>query len=195
MAPIPAVDSSNHQALQEHSVATIFTQQPDTDHFLAVPFDAETRHVAEVYGGWKTLSFNHIYSPGTNTTCSAIDLAGESQRLAAPGSNAWLPQLVPRIYNFDANFAASQAPSGGLTGSLPILFALPAFSAQPDWLVQVLTGHLRPNQWIPHNHPHGCNGERGMVVTVYLDPNNKQGSNKPMLDALASGHWGPFYQA
>lgn len=36
--------------------------------------------------------------------------------------------------------------------------------------------------------------ERGMVITVYLDPANKQGSTKERLNRLQEGHFGPFYQ-
>ena len=32
-----------------------------------------------------------------------------------------------------------------------------------------------------------------MVVTVFLDPNDKKGSNEPLLDRLQSGGYGPFY--
>ncbi|KAL8723014.1 MAG: hypothetical protein Q9225_000631 [Loekoesia sp. 1 TL-2023] len=116
--------------------------------------------------------------------------------MAAPGSPHWMPQLVPAIYDYDPGQATtrpSPPSSAGLIGYLPILFALPAFSAQPHMLSQVLTRHLRPNTWLPHNYPHGHIAERGMVVTVYLDPANKKCSTKQILDQLQQGYWGPFY--
>ncbi len=35
--------------------------------------------------------------------------------------------------------------------------------------------------------------ERGMVITVYLDPSDKEKSNEQLLDRLQQGHFGPFY--
>lgn len=32
-----------------------------------------------------------------------------------------------------------------------------------------------------------------MVVTVFLDPDNKKCSTKPLLDRLQDGGYGPFY--
>ena len=35
--------------------------------------------------------------------------------------------------------------------------------------------------------------ERGMVVTIYFDPQNPQGSNMEVLNRLERGDFGPFY--
>ncbi|KAI4237661.1 MAG: hypothetical protein LQ349_001690 [Xanthoria aureola] len=35
--------------------------------------------------------------------------------------------------------------------------------------------------------------ERGMVVSVFLDPDNKEGSTQDLLDSLQRGRFGPFY--
>ncbi|KAL8824534.1 MAG: hypothetical protein Q9170_008125 [Blastenia crenularia] len=187
-------DISKRNTFTRHSVATLFTQYPDTDHLFAVAFDAQKKHVVEDYGGWKVLSFHHVPQAGTHRTYSSIEVAGDCQQLAAPGSRDWMPQLVPGIYNFNTNQASHQAVSAGLIGYLPILFALPAFSARPELLASVLTRHMAANRWIHHTHPDGWIAERGMVVTVYLDPSNKQGSTAKLLDLLQQGRFGPFYQ-
>ncbi|KAL8950383.1 MAG: hypothetical protein Q9222_003581 [Ikaeria aurantiellina] len=184
--------------------ATIFTQFDDTHHLLAVLFDAEQEHVVEHPGGWKVLSFDHI-PQDIQRTYSSVDILGDKKQLAARGSADWVPQLVPEIYNYDATQNPIRTASAGLIGKLPILFALPAFSARPERLSQVLTGHMRPNS-IPMAVSSGsliqniADGredipERGMVVTVYLDPENKEGSTKDLLNLLQKGHFGPFYQA
>ncbi|KAL8801143.1 MAG: hypothetical protein Q9200_007036, partial [Gallowayella weberi] len=148
MSDITATDLGKKQGLSLHSVATIFTQWQDTPHLLAVNFDAETRDVAEEYGGWKVLSFDHIPQYGTpRTYYSSVGVAGAEQQLAAPGSPAWMPQLLPEIYNYDSRQSAVQPISAGLIGNLPILFALPAFSAQPDSLSSILVSKMRPNLW------------------------------------------------
>ncbi|KAL8749021.1 MAG: hypothetical protein Q9199_007945 [Rusavskia elegans] len=174
-----------------YGVATVFTQWRDTNHLLAVTFDAEKKDVAEENGGWKVLSFEHISQYGTQGTYSSVGVAGDQQQLAAPGSPAWMPQLLPTIYDYDPNPNLPQPISAGLIGELPLLFALPAFSAQPYQLSYVLTNFMQPNRWHKHQLPHGP--ERGMVVTVFLDPFNEKNSTKPILDALQNGHWGPFY--
>ncbi|KAL8932240.1 MAG: hypothetical protein Q9211_006433, partial [Gyalolechia sp. 1 TL-2023] len=147
---------SSLDGVTRHSVATVFAQYPDTNHLLAVDFDAEEKDVVEDPGGWKVLSFRHQPQPGTGRIYSYVDVFGMEQQMAAPGSPHWMPQLIPSIYNYDSRQSTPRRPStAGLIGHLPILFALPAFSAQADRLAQVLTGHLRPNTWRPHQHCHG----------------------------------------
>ncbi|KAL8993616.1 MAG: hypothetical protein Q9188_007285 [Gyalolechia gomerana] len=149
-------DPSSLDRFTRHSVATVFTQYPDTHHLLAVNFDAEERDVFEDPGGWKVLSFWHEPQHGTERIYSYVDVYGDAQQMAAPGSPRWMPQLVPVIYDYDSTQTPNQRPStAGLIGHLPILFALPAFSAPPAQLAEVLTGHLQPNTWVPHQHCHG----------------------------------------
>ncbi|KAI4237331.1 MAG: hypothetical protein LQ352_007945 [Teloschistes flavicans] len=190
---------SMNEPMEVHSVATIFVQT-ETSHFLAVPFDAETQDVREHPGGWKVLSFDHEPQQGTSAIYSSIncDFAGDHPRLAAEGSRDWMPQLLPSIYNYDSVLALGQraAVSAGLIGSLPLLFALPVFSASPQHFNRVMdrAGHLHPNRWHPHHHEHGRTQERGMVVTVYYDPRNANGSFQSRLEQLEEGVFGPFYQ-
>lgn len=211
MIDITAPESVNGYTRTLYSEATVFTQWQDTNHLLAVTFDAEKKDVAEENGGWKVLSFDHISQYGTQGTYSSVGVAGGQQQLAAPGSSAWVPQLLPTIYDYDPNPNLPQPISAGLIGDLPLLFALPAFSAQPERLPEVLTRCMQPNRWRRHPLPHGRkslpqldldamitnmredNKDRGMIVSVFLDPINKRGSTKPLLDALQDGHFGPFY--
>ncbi|KAI4221982.1 MAG: hypothetical protein L6R36_006497 [Xanthoria steineri] len=175
-----------------YGAATVFTQWRDTNHLLAVTFDAEEKNVGEEYGGWKVLSFRHI-PLGPQGTYSEVDVAGDQQQLAAPGSRAWTPQLLPTIYDYDPNPNLPQPVSAGLIGNLPLLFALPAFSAEPYQLPYVLTNCMQPNEWRKHELPHGHEPQRGMVVTVFLDPSNKDWSTKALLDEVHNGNHGPFY--
>lgn len=161
-------DTSSLGKLTIYGAATVFTQYPDTHHLLAVEFDAETKDVCEHPGGWKVLSFNHRLEPGSqNTFRSSIAEFGAHQQLAAPGSSQWVPQLIPKIYDYDPSEVTSTPRSAGLVGNLPILFALPAFSARPDKLSAVLTNHLQPNTWVHHNDFHGCKLHRFPVCGGY----------------------------
>ena len=138
-----------------YAVATIFTQWPDTPHLLAVTFDAEKKDVAEENGGWKVLSFDYVPRLGTQGTYSSVNVAGGQQQLAAPGSPAWVPQLLPKVYDYDPTPNRQQPISAGLIGKLALLFALPAFSAQQSSLSHVLTSCMQPNRWHRHQLQHG----------------------------------------
>ncbi|KAL9633061.1 MAG: hypothetical protein Q9204_003550 [Flavoplaca sp. TL-2023a] len=146
-----------------YAVATIFTQWPDTPHLLAVTFDAEKKDVVEENGGWKVLSFDYVPQPGTQGIYSSVSVAGGKQQIAAPGSPAWVPQLLPKVYDFDPRPNRPQHPvSAGLIGNLALLFAIPAFSALPGALSHILTRYMQPNRWHRHQLQHGreCHGIR-----------------------------------
>ncbi|KAL8921193.1 MAG: hypothetical protein Q9172_004155 [Xanthocarpia lactea] len=167
MTDVTAKDLDKKKNYLSYGVATIFTQYKDTNHLLAVTFDAEKQDVREEQGGWKVLSFDHIPQDGTDTQrtyYSSVGVAGAERQLAAPGSPAWIGQLLPSIYDYDSG-VPPQRISGGLIGNLPLL----------------------------HSLQHGHNEERGIVVTVFLDPSNKKGSTKALLDKLQNGDFGPFY--
>lgn len=141
-----------------YSAATVFTQRPDTDHLLAVGFDAETRDVNDAPNPWTVLSFDHIPN-GRNYTYSSLGLMGSQQHLAAPGSVQWLPQLMPAIYDYqevntDGRPDPSTTQSAGLIGSLPLLLALAAFSAPRDSLAAAFAC-VQPGTWQPHHFHSG----------------------------------------
>ncbi|CAF9930660.1 hypothetical protein IMSHALPRED_008245 [Imshaugia aleurites] len=175
-----------------HSAATVFTQNPDTPHLLAVPFDAQSTHAYENNGGWRPLAFRHVRIGNTQRAYSAVTTYGDRQHIAARGSPHWMPQLLPSVYDFQTGSPRIQA---GLIGSIPLLIALAAFSAPPAALGAVLTRCVRPSAWQPHqyHYPMGHVAERGMVVTIFLDPTNPQGSNAAVLNGLQNGEYGPFY--
>ena len=140
------------QALgQVHSAATIFTQHPDTPHLLVVPFDARIGHVYQYPGGWTPLVFRHV-SVGITQSYSAVLANGDRQHIAAPGSPHWMPQLLPRVYDYQSGSTRVQA---GLVGSIPLLIALAAFSAPQTFLPTVLTSCLQLRKWLPHRYPSG----------------------------------------
>ena len=130
-----------HRSLdQVFDTATVFTQNPDTPHLLVVPFNATERHAFENPGGWRPLTFRHIRIGESNRAYSFISAHGDRQYIAARGSPHWMPQLLPRVYDYQTGSPRIQ---GGLIGSLPLLLALAAFSAPPHALEGVLTKCLR----------------------------------------------------
>ena len=147
MAPVAANDPVRHSLHQIYSAATVFTQNPDTPHLLAVPFNAQITHASENPGGWRPLTFHHVRIANTQRAYSAVSTVGDRQHIAAPGAHHWMPQLLPGVYEYQTGSPRIQA---GLIGSLPILIALAAFSAPPTALAIVLTNCLQPRVWRPH---------------------------------------------
>ena len=137
-----------------YHAATVFTQNPDTPHLLAVPFDARTRSVQNFGRGWQRITFTHHRGGGnsSNDYYSYISNQGAEPRIAAPGSARWMPQLLPAWYNCDTRHdTRSQA---GLIGELPLLFALASFSAPPT-SQGVLLNSVARGTWHPHGLPTG----------------------------------------
>ncbi len=160
----PVISSIHHV----FSAATIFTQSPDTPHLLVVPFDAQRTHAYQNDGGWKPLYFHHVRINNTQYTYSAVSAVGDRQYIAAPGSPHWMPQLLPKVYDFQTGSPRIQA---GLIGSIPLLIALAAFSAPPHALAAVLTNCLRPGTWRPHQYqyPAGRKFRRSMVFHQLIE--------------------------
>lgn len=138
------------------SVATVFTQMPDTPHLLAVNLDAQTVNVQDIIT-WRALSFDHVPCGNTSRKYSFVSTLGSQQHLAAPGAPHWVPQLLPQIYNYrqQINHANQVIPShvtsAGLIGSLPLLLALAVFSGPESRLDRILTRSLGRGTWIGHS--------------------------------------------
>ena len=93
--PIPENDEVRNITLVTYRTATVFTQQHDTQHLLAVPFDPRARHVRDHGHGWRPISFDHSRIGNTNNYYSHVGTSGQEQRVAAPAQPFLLPQLLP----------------------------------------------------------------------------------------------------
>ena len=149
MTHISAHEEVGHPLGWVHSAATVFTQNPDTRHLLAVPFDVRQRNVTEYPGAWRPLTFRHIQIANTQQVYSAVLANGDHQHVATRGSPYWMPQLLPRVYDDQIRSTRIQA---GLIGSIPLLIALAAFSAPISFLSSVLTNCLWLHRWQPHQY-------------------------------------------
>ena len=141
------------------SEVTVFTQMPDTQHLLAVSFDAATINVRDQYR-WLPLSFQHIRIGHSDTKYSSVQVVASQQHLAAPGAPHWIPQLLPAVYDYprtdhEGRSLSTSVTSAGLIGSLPLLLALAAFSAPENLLDTILTQCLRRGAWVSHMYPRG----------------------------------------
>ena len=133
-----------------YQTATVFTQNPATPHLLVVPFDARTRNVQG--RGWQSITFNHNRIENSNRYYSYVSERGAEQRIAAPGSQRWMGQLLPAWYDCDAQHETRTQE--GLIGELSLLFALAAFSAPPA-SQGLLRQFIAPGRWMSHNQNTG----------------------------------------
>lgn len=113
-----------------YHAATVFTQHPDTQRLLTVPFNARIRNVHPTFGrGWQAIRFNHNQVGNSNSYLSYISHRGAEPSIAAPRSQRWIPELLPLWHDCDPRHATRF--QAGLIGELPLLFALAAFSVPP----------------------------------------------------------------
>ena len=153
-------DPVRGQLTEPYGAATVFSQATDTAHLLAVPFDARTRDIRGTDYNWRCLGFEHIpvQNRGTGTYAS-LDFVGEKKCLPAVVS-AW-KKLIPPPYRYqqtddNGNPIPSETTCAGLIGSLPLLVALAAFSAQPSELPNALTtSRSTTGHWVPHSYNTG----------------------------------------
>ncbi len=151
-SPVAADDPIHCVRLGHYRTATVFTQNEDTPHLLAVPFDARERHVRDAPNDWRPLTFNHERISGTDSYYTYVSCIGAETGVAARGSAHWMPQLVPDWYQYRPHHQQTRGQAG-LVGELPLLIALAAFSAPPTDL-RVLFTSVKPGAWHSHAHPY-----------------------------------------
>ena len=150
-------DPVRTQPMEIFNAATVFSQATGTDQLLTVPFDARTKNVSECDHDWLCLGFEHKAAPNGGHYAS-LACIGEEERLPADVP-AW-GTLIPPPYRYhrtnNGNPIPSETTCAGLIGSLPLLVALVAFSAQPDKLRNALTtSRSLSGRWVPHHYATG----------------------------------------
>ncbi|KAI5461716.1 hypothetical protein BGZ63DRAFT_404548 [Mariannaea sp. PMI_226] len=118
-------------------------------------------------------------------------------RYVAGSHPRWIPSLVPSSYRWP--HLSTPPPSTGLGGELAIVLGLMALAAEPDHHdsndnTNILflgdgnhRGCWRGGGWYgnspPRGHPPTSEfSPMGFLVTVFLDPENPQGSTRDMLE-------------
>ncbi|KAF4631000.1 hypothetical protein G7Y89_g7137 [Cudoniella acicularis] len=152
------------------------------DEFLTAKGDAGTRDIwtcTDPEDWWHQLSFFH------RANVSYVDHFGDEESLAMRQAS-WIGQLLTHVYRRDL----SAGPElDGLAGLLSIIINLIAFSCQnSNELYNVLINDRswRLQNWFPHKRPN-ISG-RGVVTTVFTDPENPQGSTFPILRDFEEGN-------
>ena len=136
--------------------ATLFSQAPNTDHLLMVPFDARKRNISSCEYGWRCPVFDHITEMSPKTFASVTFVGGEAG-LPAHAPPPW-SQLIPAPYLYQVTddikgrLVQPSCIFAGLIGSLPLLVALAAFSAPPDKLTATMMNSVQGGRWRAHNY-------------------------------------------
>ncbi|KAG9236535.1 hypothetical protein BJ875DRAFT_222616 [Amylocarpus encephaloides] len=151
------------------------------DLFFTARGDASARDIVNgpPEDAWHPLTFHHC------NRISQVDHVGAHEHLYVREAD-WINQLLPNSYRRET----ATSHSGGLAGNLAILISLVAFScANDDDLYYVLVNDQSwaGHQWRRHNGQSGRTSRRGVVTTVYLDPDNPEGSTP---ERLRSFEWG-----
>ena len=192
--------------------ATVFTSQ---QRFLSVNFDARQEDVKDSdMGKWVPLDFHYTRDHQSNRFYSFLDCPGEHTKMAASGTSHWIRQLFPQGYHraLPAAPSATTIVNAGLTGQLPLILAVAAYSCPPQSVDFVLQHCIEPRRWKQHSADPDCeleglfsqevcfelcthsnigNTSRGMVVTIWREPNST--TTDEQLRNLESGVYGPIF--
>jgi len=158
--------------LEEYRTTATFYCSPFI-HFLTANVDPTVTDIEGAPFGthrWFPLTFRH------EGALSRVEESGE-EYLAGTHAD-WIRELGLSAYN---NYHAPQ--SDGLAGNIAAIIALVAFTCRSASLDTIL---LRDNawrnyRWRGHNHHHGRTNRRGLLVNIYYDPENPQGSSYETL--------------
>jgi len=120
------------------------------DKFFTTRGDAGTKNMANLgpEDWWQPLTFFH----GSNNI-SYVDHAGDEEH-AAVRKASWIEELLPNAYRREDRHGLE---SGGLSGLLPIVIALVAFSCRKGDFDRVLRTDRawRGHRWVPHGRESG----------------------------------------
>jgi hypothetical protein len=103
---------------------------------------------------WEKISFSHR-SRLDNRLLAVLGYHCEKNQLDAPASGAWMPELLPDVY--EHHDSQQSAFTSQLAGDLSIIVGLVAFSAPQDKEVETMKNSFRVAG--PHWAPHGRVGQ------------------------------------
>jgi len=186
-----AFRTSNNARLTQYRCSTLFFN--GLVQFVTVPGNASQFDIAtEDPHQWLPLTFHH------DSGLSRVSEAGPEVYLEGNGLD-WINNLGLATYT---HLYRHTVPHGELSGNLAIIVGLIAFSCVATEFENVLLSDQawRGCRWAPHgrrdgresltytccyrtNNPSG-DDHRGVVVNIYYDPRNSQGSTRDLLYAL-----------
>jgi hypothetical protein len=171
------VSDDNSRHLEGYKTSTLFWCNNFTQFKMAT-CDVTTFNMAGAvapYNRWLPLTFQN------EGTLSRLE-ASADECLASRGTK-WIGELG--LASYESDMLPSRV-DGGLAGDLATIVGLVAFSCEPKRLYDILQGDRAWHnyQWRGHDKSHGRVRQRGVVVNIYYDPLNPQGSTENTLRAL-----------
>ncbi|PGH36682.1 hypothetical protein GX50_00544 [[Emmonsia] crescens] len=170
----------------------------ESDFFFGVPFNCRAKSVHQEITtrderhGWRRLTFNHREPTTNGNHLSVLAFDGAHNVCAAQGSPKWMPELIPKTYNYNGPHA-NELGSTALAGNLALLIGLAAFSGpfprhplDVEQAVDAIRAFNPPN-WVPHNLNTQKAHSQGVIVSI-----KSIGGNDRVLDAWAGGAFGPL---
>ncbi|KAH7323994.1 hypothetical protein BKA65DRAFT_511855 [Rhexocercosporidium sp. MPI-PUGE-AT-0058] len=164
--------SRSGELIRTYSTRTVFWCNP-WSQFMVATGDASDRNMADSehpHNVWWPLSFEH------DGGISRVTESAQSPYLFGTGPD-WIAGLGLRSYKHREDDRAAE----GLSGNLATLFGIIAMSCSAGSFDNLLPRALRDNIWLGHNHQDGRSDKRGVVVHIYLDPENPDGSTADTL--------------
>lgn len=140
---VAPIDTSH---LRHHCTTSMFWCA-DRQAFLHVPYDCTNVNVGKAPGGeragipldWEKLSFHH-QDFGQSACISRVGYKFEKTELGANGRPAWMPELLPPVYQFHNTTKYQQCH---LAGDLSVIIALAAFSTAPNTMLTTIQSSFR----------------------------------------------------
>jgi hypothetical protein len=117
--------------------------------------DSDATRPTVAANAWRRLCFDHC----DDDFSSGLTIAGEHSTLRTQrGNQTWPRVLLPNIYHASpTSFTRdSYTQYGGLTGELPILLALLAFSTSKTHAASAINYCFAEGEFRVHNFPNGC---------------------------------------
>jgi hypothetical protein len=170
------VSDDDSRLLPQYKTSTLFWCNNFTQ-FMTATYDVTTYNMADAttpHNRWWPLTFRN------EGTLSRVEESAE-ECLASKGAK-WISALGLKSYESDI----LPHVDGGLAGNLATIVGLVAFSCEPKRLRDILQVDWAWHgyQWQGHHKNHGRFRQRGVVVNIYYDPVNVQGSTENTLKAL-----------
>ncbi|TFB04248.1 hypothetical protein CCMA1212_004107 [Trichoderma ghanense] len=180
-------DDGNFQCATMHNQLAVFSCNPLLPIAIFVGDPLSARSLARV-----PLLFHHPEAqPGVSHAVHTDSPAGQGggmRKFVAGASPSWMPSLVPKTYRNPYD----PVPSRGLSGELPIILGLMAFSeatSEGDEAARRIfleEGRWRNGEWHHSAAPRGYarsaqDKPLGFLVTVFYDPENEAYSNQQYL--------------
>jgi hypothetical protein len=153
----------------KYDIASVFFQARQ-DNFVVTNVNCARRDVETEDHGWGYVQFHHLKG-----NVSEVDFVGSHFGLAAPAcGSTWMPQVLPKVYDYETRGPRARETSGGLCGKLAILIGMAAFSAEETNAEAVVSQYFGLDTWKHHQYDTGIGRMYGGCLGFLLSTESFQ---------------------